>query len=382
MNAPAQRIDVIDLIRGFALLGLFLIHVIEYYELYWVDPQPGPIRTVITFIFSGKAYSLFALMFGVSFYLLLESRGPDKNYSSGRFAWRMLLLFGFGYLHSLMYPGDILQQLAVCGLILLALYRLPTRYLVLLTILLLGQVVAAIQFYIAFQDESYTQPLFWSLSGMNFEAYKQDSFVEFIKHTAWKGQAAKWVLVPETGSLWHLIGLFILGLLLARWGIFSTHWSSCQLWAALGISGVAAIIFWFLPRHFSGYFPEFMPRWGYDNVAYRYFILAMIAAYMIALMLLIRLPGATRILAPMMACGRMTLTLYIAQSFMVVPLMYGFGLGLWETIGQRNALLLALGLWVLQMLFATWWFTRYRYGPLEWLWRALTWRRFDILNRR
>src|SRR5690606_1883736 len=103
--------------------------VIEYYELYWVAPEPGPIRTVVTFIFSGKAYSIFALMFGFSFYMLLEGRDSERSYSPRRFAWRMLLLFSFGYIHSLMYPGDILQQLAVCGLVLLAIHRIATRYL-------------------------------------------------------------------------------------------------------------------------------------------------------------------------------------------------------------------------------------------------------------
>jgi uncharacterized protein len=108
----------------------------------------------------------------------------------------------------------------------------------------------------------------------------------------------------------------------------------------------------------------------------------MIAFYILGFLLLIRLPPAKRLLTPFAACGRMTLTLYIAQSFIVVPLYYGFGLGLHDTIGQRNALLLGLGLWAGQMLFANLWFRYFRYGPLEWLWRALTQLRFDLPNRR
>src|SRR5690606_29710468 len=107
-------------------------------------------------------------------------------------------------------------QLAVCGLILLAIHKLGTPVLVVLAAVLLSQSAAALQFFIAFQNEDYTQPHFWALSEMNFQAYMQGSFWEFIQHTAWKGQAAKWVLVPETGSFWHILGLFVLGLLIGR----------------------------------------------------------------------------------------------------------------------------------------------------------------------
>lgn len=382
MHKQSERILVVDMIRGFALMGLFLIHVLEYYELYWVDPQPGPIRTVVTFLFSGKAYSTFALMFGLSFYMLLEGRGPDRNFTPGRFAWRMVLLIMFGYIHSLMYPGDILQQLAVCGFFLLAVYRVPTRYLVLLAVLFLGQLAAALQFAIAFQDESYTQPLFWALSGMNFQAYMQGDFFAFIEYTAWKGQLAKWVLVPETGSLWHLFGLFILGLLIGRSRFFEKDWPARRLGKYLAVAVVVYIVVEIVRRNFTGYFPEFMPRWGFDVITYNYMIVAMIAVYVLGFMLLIRLPPARRLLTPFAACGRMTLTLYIAQSFVVVPIYYGFGLGLYDTIGQRNALLLGLGLWIGQMLFAGLWFRYFHYGPLEWLWRSLTQLRFDIPIRR
>lgn len=382
MNKSNERILVVDVIRGFALLGLFLVHVIEYYELYWVNPVSHPIRTVVTSIFSGKAYSIFALMFGLSFYMLLEGRGPGRNFTPGRFAWRMVLLIGFGYIHSLIYPGDILQQLAVFGLILLAIHRLPTPWLVLLAVLFLGQVAAALQFTIAFGDESYTQPLFWTWSGINFEAYKQDSFLAFIQHTAWTGQVAKWVLVPETGGVWHILGLFVLGMLLGRSRFFEREWQARRLAGYLAVAAALVIATWQFHIRLRDHFPEFMPRWGFDTVAYNYRILALIAFYILGFMLLIRLPALKRIFTPFAYCGRMTLTLYTAQSFMVVPLYYGFGLGLYESIGQRNAFLLGIGLWAAQMVFAALWFRRFRYGPLEWLWRSLTRLRFDIPNRR
>jgi len=102
----SKRIEVIDAIRGFALMGLFLVHMVEYFELYWYSPDPGWVHDFIFGLFAGKAYALFALMFGVSFYILLEAPSTKVSISHGRYAWRMFLLWVFGYFHSLIYAGD------------------------------------------------------------------------------------------------------------------------------------------------------------------------------------------------------------------------------------------------------------------------------------
>ena len=83
----------------------------------------------------------------------------------------------------------------------------------------------------------------------------------------------------------------------------------------------------------------------------------------------------TMTLAP---SGRMSLTIYVGQSIFGIPLFYGFGLGLYQGFGQWYALLLGLVLWVVQMVLAHAWFSRYRYGPLEWLWRSATYLSTDV----
>ena len=122
VNSPAQeRIILIDSLRGYALMGLFLVHMVEYYELFWYSPTDNAINTWVFRIFGGKAYAMFAMLFGVSFYIILKrnaDRGTDFRW---RFVWRLTLLFMIGYLHSLVYSGDVLQVLAVSGLCLVAL---------------------------------------------------------------------------------------------------------------------------------------------------------------------------------------------------------------------------------------------------------------------
>jgi uncharacterized protein len=118
-----NRIELIDALRGYALMGLFLIHMVEYFELYWANPIPSAVNSSLFFLFGGKAYAMFGLLFGVSFYILMEGqarRGVDFRL---QFVWRLMVLLFLGYLHSLVYGGDILTVLALTGLILVPLYR-------------------------------------------------------------------------------------------------------------------------------------------------------------------------------------------------------------------------------------------------------------------
>ena len=119
--APA-RIAPVDSLRGFALFGLFVVHMIEYFELYWMSPpaQPTLVHQIIFGLFGGKAYALLALCFGFSFHILFDrAREKGENFA-GRFAWRMSLLFLFGVVHAEIYRGDIITVLAVFGLLMAA----------------------------------------------------------------------------------------------------------------------------------------------------------------------------------------------------------------------------------------------------------------------
>lgn len=367
-----DRILSIDVVRGFALMGLFLVHMVEYFELYWYRPEPGWVHEVVFFIFSGKAYSIFALMFGLSFYILLERRGASGSYPIGRFLWRMSLLLAFGYLHSLLYAGDILQMLALGGMFLAMIHRLPAAWLYLLAFLFLGQGVTILQYLLTLQDPSYLQPAFWKLMERNFSIFAHGSLAELVRYNAWIGQYPKWVYIFETGNVSNLLGLFIAGLLLGRAGFFDKAHDRKRLWRSLAWAIALACGFWLLRHALTGYFPGLMPGFVFETVAAKYLNLALVAAYVFALLLLLKSPVLHRRLGLLAACGRMSLTLYVGQSLLFVPFFYGFGFGLYQSIGQLNALILGLFAWALQMAFANIWFRHYRYGPLEWLWRSLT----------
>lgn len=370
--SESKRIDVIDAIRGFALMGLFLVHMVEYFELYWYSPEPGWVHDWVFGLFAGKAYALFALMFGVSFYILLEAPDSKASLNPGRYAWRMILLWLFGYMHSLIYPGDILQVLAVGGLLILLFYRLSSKILLFLSCIFLLQIPFFIQYAILLEDAQYTQPKFWSAFGANFEVFANADFLNLIQHNVWSGQFPKWILNYETGAVWNFLGLFFMGIVLARHQIFGKRISSIRLTLLACMFGGMSIITIWIRNHYAHDLEPMMHRWVFEEGLTRISRFLVIGIYMSAGIVFYRLSIGQRILKPLVACGRASLSLYVLQSIIFVPLFYGFGLGWYESIGQERALALGVIAWVLQVLLANWWLNRARYAPLEAAWRYLT----------
>ena len=219
-NDPA-RLELVDGVRGFALMGLFLVHSVELFELYWVHPVPDPWFDATMAVFAGKAFSLFALCFGLSFSIIMDRtrrRGVDFR---GRFAWRLALLFLIGLVHGLVYRGDILQVLASAGLVLLLFDRIrDNRILLLLAFLILLQAPLAAQIVAAWDGAAWANatPLF--MTDTSLAAVADASFGELVRANAVDGQLGKWSFYLATGRVAQIIGLFLIGLWLGRIGFF------------------------------------------------------------------------------------------------------------------------------------------------------------------
>ena len=158
-----DRIVIVDAVRGFALLGIVLIHFVEHFELFsspqtrWLIPEEFDsfLYDFTYWMVSGKAYSIFALMFGYSFFIQInnqERRGIDFR---GKFFWRLVLLLMMGIVHSLVYRGDILHIYALLGMPLILLYKVRTKVLIWVAILLLLQIPTLFNIGIAFSDPTY-----------------------------------------------------------------------------------------------------------------------------------------------------------------------------------------------------------------------------------
>ena len=373
----SQRVDVVDALRGYALLGLFLVHCVERFELYWLDPQPDGWFELVFALFAGKAFAVFALLFGFSFATMMEnerSRGGDFTL---RFAWRLVLLFLIGTVHALVYRGDILQVLAAVGLVMIPFDRLRSPKLLLvcaaLLFLQLPLLLRALAALLG-ADWAAVPPLFWSDSGL--AAAATGSVGDVAAVNAGPGMASKWSYYAETGRLVEIAGLFLVGMVLQRQRLLADARERRGLWLSVLLAGAAA---WALSVVAA---PAFLPpgadaggapmvRTSLEAAFDQWRNLAATAFQVAAFVLLWQLP-AGRILRALVPAGRVTLTLYVGQSLVAVPLLYGFGLGLWDDLSHAEMVLWGVAAYALQIALAAWWLRHFRYGPLEWLWRAGT----------
>jgi uncharacterized protein len=378
--AKPQRSELIDSLRGFALMGICLVHCMEYFELYWVNQDPTVLHNVIFFLFAGKSYAIFAMMFGLSFFIIMDNqarKGVDFTY---RFAWRLMVLLVIGYIHTLYYLGDILSVLGVIGLSLLAVQGLGNRWLLTLAILCLLQLPFYYQFYASLQNwpGANDNPAHWAMFAQVYGSIEKSDFSELIALNATDGLIAKWMFFIESGRGLQLIGLFLIGLVLGRIGFFTQpeKFGSLRM-RSLVIAVVATAVLFALEKYLKQLPATIFQEKGLAKMYLEQIMGSYLSTAIMASLVLLftqaylwqRSGKCLHFLAP---CGRVSLSIYLIQSLVCVPLFYPYGLGWYKTLGQTNSLLFGIAFYGLLMVIAHWWVKRFYYGPVEWLWRSAT----------
>src|SRR5450830_322359 len=170
-----SRLDVIDALRGFAIVSIMLLHNIEHFDFYfsptglpaWLQAVDKVIWDSLFFLFGGKSYAIFALLFGVTFYIQYHNREVRGEDFRARFAWRLVLLLAFGVFNSMFYHGDILSIYAVLGLTLIPVARLGNRWVWIIALLLLLQPFAWWEVFQALPNpnEKLPDPASWAYFG-------------------------------------------------------------------------------------------------------------------------------------------------------------------------------------------------------------------------
>lgn len=379
------RIQAVDALRGFAVMGIILLHNIEHFNFYSFPETTGALNALdgtiwdfLFFSFSGKAYAIFALLFGFTFYLQSRSqsrRGEDFKY---RYMWRLVLLLSFGFVNASFFPGEILVLYAILGFVLVPVRHIGNRALLVTLVILMLQPLEWVKVaYAAIDPSANPQQMIFSLA----DVYPQlggNDFWEMVKVNFVTGQLASLNWAWCYGRVFQTCALFMLGLLLGRKGLFSSadddalaH--SRRFWTrTVCISLPMAVAMYYAKQFvFSQIDNPFMLASvettlnSWYNLA---FMLAMTGAF---LLLFWSFNGKIlNILAPY---GRMSLTDYITQSIIGSFLYYGYGLALHTVCGHTYSFLVGIAMLVVQMAFAHWWFRHYRRGPLETIWHRLTW---------
>lgn len=380
-----NRIEIADVLRGFAVMGITLIHFIERFSLYSFPEEASNfmmftdriIWDSIFFTFSGKAYCIFVLLFGFSFFIQDNSQKEKGKDFRGRFAWRLVLLFFIACINSTLFPGEILVLYALLGYVLIAVCRFSTRTVMAIAIVLLLQPFEWGQIIYALFNPEYTginaqlDAPYWEIVNV---AQKEGSFFEMCKTAIWTGNIANmgWMLLH--GRVTQTAGLFMIGMLIGRGRIFPYSEKNIKLWIKVFIVAVIA----FFPIYgLIATLPEFVSRdallvpsililKSLSNLAFT----GILFAGVILVYYLTKFKNVLHLLAPY---GRMSLTNYLSQSLIGGFLFYNWGLGLYKYTGITVCFLMGIGIFLIQFFFCHWWLRSHRHGPLEWLWKKATW---------
>jgi uncharacterized protein len=407
----SERINVLDFLRGIAVLGILIINIESFcYPDPWSPSQYGfhaptdhTTRFWVYFLAQGKFFSMFTLLFGVGFYVFLErleKKGLGLK-AMDIFGRRLLWLFIFGVIHAyLIWDGDVLFHYAICGFLLF-----PFRSFSVKQLLLILMVPVSVILYNAYESTAVNK--------RQYEAYVQAIAVQPAQRTeqdeeaisTWekktkvqdastqRGKLVRktlfenWIANAEnikvhkgnilhTGILFRTLIMMILGIVLYKLNVFREYKAVKYYWPmTIGILLVALVVNYLRYYHWTfEYFDPVKNVWQGWMFAFPKEVLGL--AYILLFNGLYQKYFAKLSFKLISPCGKMALTNYILQSCICAFLFYGFGLGLFNQFSRSELLLVVVGIWLFQIALSFVWMQRYRYGPLEWCWRKLTYGAF------
>lgn len=381
-----NRIDVADVLRGFSILGICLLHSIEHFNFYEYPPGEPPIWLKFTdtiiwdslfFTFGGKAYAIFALLFGFSFFIQNDNQAQKGQDFRPRFAWRLVLLFIWGNLNAIFFTAEVLVLFAIMGFLMIPLSSLKNKTLLIIAAICIIQPVEWAKVIYALVNPDYQigkslDSAYWTVT-MN--AQKNAGFLEMAKVNLWYGQLASLAWAWENGRCFQVISLFIFGFVIGRTKFFAYSEKNIRQWGRLL---VISIICFFPLYGLVSTIPNFI-----ENRAILKPLTLIIRSlaqfsFMVFLMSLVILAFYTstkgkKWLSKLIPIGKMSLTAYITQSIIGSFIFYNWGLGLYDKLGITYSFLVGIGIFMLQYIFAKWWMKTHRHGPLEYIWKKATW---------
>lgn len=392
----SKRILVLDALRGFALAGIVLVHMLEQYTggpvpeaamaSKFANTFDSILEAFVFIFFRGKFIALFSILFGLSFYIQMQ-KGSERggNYQL-RFLWRLALLFGFGMIHHLIYRGDILSLYAMIGIFLIPFERMNAQYIMAFALVLIVGTGTYITLAIVGDQPVFggAYVIFDTPEGKaEAEAYwtalSQGSFRAVALSNLERGFWMKMEYhFGVNGRTYQILAYFLIGLALGKTRLIEKIQDQGKLlwrgfFIALGvlILGMAGITWYFSMlgeenmKNGNIWFLTGLNLVNIWNLIMTGFILS-------GFLLIYRREGGKRALNYLAPYGRTALSNYMLQSILGALILYHWGFG---RIGQLNNLALfgiALIIIALQVFISHGWLKSYNYGPLEWLWRSMT----------
>ncbi|MCL5999082.1 MAG: DUF418 domain-containing protein [Chloroflexi bacterium] len=393
-----ERIQSVDILRGFAILGILLVNMSffnspQLWQQIYGRPQVDQgidlvARWIVNFLATSKFYPLFSFLFGFGLSIQVSRAQARGRSVVPLFLRRQMALMFFGLAHALLlWNGDILFPYALLGFVLILFRNAKPRTLLIWVVVLLliplllsiGSVLLTASFAsMAGSDSMMLSPgmvPFFPSIAEAIRVYSQGSYGDIFNL-----RLLEWVLMMVATSFFmffHILAMFLLGLYAGKRGFFQNTGEHVPFlrnvlrWGL--IIGLPCNVFYATALAAGGGGGS----QGYLlSAAAQAVVLvggpAQTLAYIAGGLLLLQKQPWQRRLAPLAAVGRMALSNYLFQTIVCTTIFYSYGLGLYGQVGAAAGLLLSLLIYAIQVPLSNLWLRHFRFGPFEWLWRTLT----------
>ncbi len=390
---PKQRIEILDILRGFALMGIVFNNML-YFSGYSFMPYDKikhlmdfqlneKIYYSIDILITGKFYTLFSILFAVGFYIQTEKYNNDLTTFLKTYRRRVFILLIIGLIHSLIWYGDILLTYSIIAFILILFRNVKRKNLIRWSLFFL--------FFPLIIDLAllpFSEPM-GSVSSKNTAAvahiHYPDMTADAVISTFQNGSIAeilflnihnfvwKYLGYIPSGRLFTILGIFLFGYYLASIDFFTEKTKSTSLLLSSLLIGLLAT---FSAKILDGNSFQFPPT--LSNILYKFLLVAgqifMCVFYIISIFKISQTSIGKRVLKRLIPMGRMALSNYLFQTFLMILVFYNFGFNLIGKIGLIPTAGIAILILALQIILSNIRLQYYRFGPFEWIWRSLTYK--------
>lgn len=377
-----ERVTIVDVIRGFALVGVLIANFTSY-----VDQQtPVPVLNSISSSFDRflmnfnsvflewKFMTLFSILFGYGFGLILENVEKKNINPNFFFVKRMFWLFLFGVIHCIFWWGDVLNLYAISGILLLLFRKKSNSTILFFSMIFMFVLPVFISYLLRNRPETFTET---DIVGL-YNQYKNGTLIEVIKFNINFYYRMYIVSGGNYHDITQTLGRFLFGYFLLRIKFFHSAETKGSTYKKIALYAAPVMVGYFIFRwlliqetiHINQYFSSLVQSVGVLSTT-TFYVCILVIAYISF--------GMNRFFALFQALGRMTLTNYLMVSAFLIILLYGFGFNRLGELPVRIIWLYAFGWLIVEILISIYWLRKFRYGPTEWIWRQLTyWKRLKL----
>lgn len=385
------------MVRGFALFGVLLLNMYGFGadSIAWNAPIDQLAFKITHIFFDSKSWTLFSILFGFGFAVQIQRAGARDLPIVPTYIRRLAALFAFGAVHTLFYDGDILMLYAELGLVLLMVRQFPTRWLL---VLALGLMLVFPLGHLATPERDssegvYVESVSDALEELEFDrdthVYASGTFTEVLADNASAIPANPFEDFNWADSGLAAFAMFLLGFTIGRSRIMENIPGNIQVisrvrnWGlGLGLAAMAAEQVLTSRAGYAVYRPtsaapdvllagDLLFVFGTVALAFGYAAMVILAA---------QTQKGRAVLSPLGGVGRMALTVYLTQTLIFTTLFYGYGFGAAFRMGPAAVTTFAVVIFTLQVVACQWWLRRFRFGPVEWLWRSFTYLKWQPLR--